>query len=140
MEHAEVELFLCREMPHTGHKRLPERAISRPFRKCAVHIGVVDGGFAIGVCRDREALPLHPRIEHPQDEIEDPMITQFAFRPALGQREVREDKCGELQFGELDGNGRRFRLLCRCAHHAKASFEEFLCELENQIYSYTTIG
>src|SRR5437588_9202211 len=31
MEHAEIELFLCREMPHTGHKRLPERPVSGPF-------------------------------------------------------------------------------------------------------------
>ncbi len=32
MEHAEIELLLCREMPHTGHKRLPERPIIGPFR------------------------------------------------------------------------------------------------------------
>ena len=33
MEHAEIELLLCRQMPDTGHKRLPERAIIRPFGK-----------------------------------------------------------------------------------------------------------
>jgi len=33
MEHAEIELLLNREMPHTGHKRLPERAIIRPSGK-----------------------------------------------------------------------------------------------------------
>jgi hypothetical protein len=52
MEHAEIELFLCREMPHTGHKRLPERPVIGPFGKGAVDGGVVDGGFSIGVCRD----------------------------------------------------------------------------------------
>ena len=30
MEHAEIELLLGRQMPHTGYKRLPERAIIRP--------------------------------------------------------------------------------------------------------------
>jgi hypothetical protein len=33
MEHAEIELLLNREMPHTGHKRLPERAIIGPCGK-----------------------------------------------------------------------------------------------------------
>ena len=27
MQHAEIELLLGREMPHTGHKRLPQRPI-----------------------------------------------------------------------------------------------------------------
>jgi hypothetical protein len=31
MEHAEIELLFGREMPHTGHKRLPERPIIGPF-------------------------------------------------------------------------------------------------------------
>ena len=52
MEHAEIELLLGREMPHTGHKCLPERPIIRPCGKGAVDGGVVDGGFSIGVCRD----------------------------------------------------------------------------------------
>jgi hypothetical protein len=34
---------------------------------------------------------------------------------------VRQDKCGELRFGELDGNRRRCRLWCRGAHDAMAS-------------------
>jgi hypothetical protein len=29
MQHAEIELLLGREMPHTGPKRLPQRAIIR---------------------------------------------------------------------------------------------------------------
>ena len=33
MEHAEVKLLLCREMPHTGYERLPERPVIRPFGK-----------------------------------------------------------------------------------------------------------
>ena len=66
--------------------------------------------FPIGVFRNGQTLPLHPGIEHPQDEVKDAMIAQFALRPPLGHREVREDKCGELPFGELDGNGRGCRL------------------------------
>jgi len=31
------------------------------------------------------------------------MIADFTFRPALGHREVREDKCVELRVGELNG-------------------------------------
>ena len=33
MEDTEIELLLGREMPHTGHKRLPERPIIGPFGK-----------------------------------------------------------------------------------------------------------
>src|SRR5215467_15051909 len=121
MEYAQVEVFLARKMPHTRHKRLPERAVIRPFGKDFVDSGVVDGRFAVGVLWYGQALPLHPRVEHPEDEVKDPIIAQFALRSALGHREVRQDKCGELRFGELDGNRRRYRLLCRGAHDAMAS-------------------
>src|SRR6266699_959478 len=33
MEYAGVKMFLCRQMAHTGHKRLPERPIIGPFGK-----------------------------------------------------------------------------------------------------------
>jgi hypothetical protein len=51
MEHAEIELLLDREMPHTSHKRLPERAIIRPSGKDFVDGRVVDGWLPIGVVR-----------------------------------------------------------------------------------------
>jgi hypothetical protein len=38
---------------------------------------------------------LHTRIEDPQDQIEDAMIAEFAFRPASRHREVGEDKCDD---------------------------------------------
>ena len=123
MQHTNIEVLLGREMPHTRHERLPERSIIHPFRQGAVNIGVVDGGFAISVLREREALPLHPRVEHPQDESEDPMRAQFALWAPLGHREVRQEKCGELGFGELDGNRRRCRLWGYCAHSARTSCE-----------------
>src|SRR5262249_26168315 len=69
MEHAEIELLLCRQMPHTGHKRLPERPIIRPFGKDFVDRRVMNRWFPIGVLRHGQALPLHPRVEDPQDEI-----------------------------------------------------------------------
>src|SRR2546429_7983857 len=81
--------------------------------------------FPSGVCWHRQTLPLHPGVQHPQDEVKDTMIAQFALWPALGHREVRQDKYRELWFGELDGNRCRCRLLCRGAHHAMASWEEW---------------
>ena len=63
-------------------------------------------------------------IEDPQDEVKDAMIAQFALWTALGHREVRQDKCLELRFGELDRDRCRCRLWCRGAHHAMASWEE----------------
>src|SRR5215475_3821405 len=63
-------------------------------------------------------------VEHPQDEVKDAIIAQFALWPTLGHREVRQDKCLELGFGELDRNRRRYRLLGCCAHQAMASWEE----------------
>ena len=49
MEHAEVELFLGGEMPHTGHKRLPQRPIIGPLGKDFVDGRVMDGRLAVGV-------------------------------------------------------------------------------------------
>ena len=125
MEYPGVEVFLCRQMPYTRHKRLPQRPIIGPFGKNFVDSRVVDGRFALGVVRDGQALPWHPRLEHPSDEIDDTVIAQFAFGSPLGHREVREDKCLELRFGELDRNRRRCRLLSRGAHHAMASCEKW---------------
>ena len=84
MQHAEIKLLLNREMPHTGHERLPERAIIRPFGKDFVDGRVVNGRLALGVVRHGQALPLHPGVEHPQDEVKDAIIAQFALWPALG--------------------------------------------------------
>jgi hypothetical protein len=65
MEDAEVELLGIRQMPHTGHERLPERPIISPFREDSVDRRVMDSRFALDILRHRQALPLHPRIEHP---------------------------------------------------------------------------
>ena len=89
MEHAEIEWLLGREMPHTGHKRLPERAIIRPFGKDFVDGRIVNGRLALCIVWNGQALPLHPRIKHPQNEVEDAVIAQFALRSPLGHREVR---------------------------------------------------
>src|SRR5215510_8137340 len=123
MEHTEVKLLLCREMGHTGYERVPERPIIGPFGKDFVDRRVVNGRFPIGVLRHGQALPLHPRVEERQNEVKDAMIAQFTLRTALGHGEVRQDKCGELRFRELDGNRRRYGLWCRDAHSAMASYE-----------------
>src|SRR6266581_4653 len=125
MEHAEIELFLCREMPHTRHKRLPERPVIGPCGKDFVDGRVMDGRFPVGIVRNGYTLPLHPRVEHPQNQIKDPVIAQFALWSPLRHREVRQDKCVELGFGELDRNRCRYRLWCRGAHRARASWEEW---------------
>src|SRR5712691_7972423 len=121
MEHADIELLLFGEMRHTGDERLPERSVIGPFGKGSVDSGVVDGRLALGVFRHRQTLPLHPRVEHPQDEVKETMIAQFALRTPLRHREVREDKCGELHFGELDRNRRGYSLCYVCAHSSLAS-------------------
>ena len=123
MEHAEIELLLDREMPHTGHKRLPERSIIRPSGKDFVDGRVMNGRFAIGVGRSYEFGDRAKPNKASKRPFKDAMIAQFALRTALGHGEVRQDKCGELRFRELDGNRRRYRLWCRGAHSAMASYE-----------------
>jgi len=88
MEYPDVEVMLDREMPHTRHKGLPQRSIIGPSRKHFVDRRIVDGRLALGVVRDGQALPLHARVEHPQNEVEDAMIAQFTLGSPLGQREV----------------------------------------------------
>jgi hypothetical protein len=125
MEYTYIELLLVREMGYTGDERLLERPIIGPFGKGSVDIGVVNVRLASGTFRDGQALPLHPRIHHPQNEVKEAMIADFAPRTALGQREVREDKCGELGFRQLHRDGRCVRIFASCAHHRWASCEEF---------------
>ena len=110
MEHTGVKVLRNRQMPYTGEEHLPERSIIGPCGKDAVDGRVVNGWFPMDIVRYGQAFPLHPGVEHPQDEVEDAIIAQFALRPALGHREVRLDKCDELRLGELDGNRRRYRL------------------------------
>src|SRR5215471_18947663 len=83
MQHAEIELLLGREKPYTGHKRLPQRPIIGPLRKDFVDGRVVNGRFAIGLCRDGQALPLHAGVEHPQNQVKNAIIAQFALRSPL---------------------------------------------------------
>jgi hypothetical protein len=81
MQHAQIELLLTREMPHTGHKHPPQRPIIGPFGKDFVHSRIVNGGFPIGVVRYGQALPLHPRVEHPQDEVRHPPPSGWLDEP-----------------------------------------------------------
>jgi hypothetical protein len=67
-------VVLLRQMPHAGGERLIERAIVSPFREHLVDGRVVDQGGPAGRSGHRHALPLHTRIEDPQDEIEDAVI------------------------------------------------------------------
>ena len=70
----------------------------------------MDHRFPLGVVRHGQALPLHARVEHPQDdEVEDPMNWLRVFRSADASRmgeghrqqgymqSVRSDKGGALR-------------------------------------------
>ena len=85
MEHAEVEVLLCGEMRHAGHERLLERPIIGPFGEGSVNAGVMYGRLAMGVLRDGHALPLHPGLEHPYEQVQEAMIPQLALGTAPGQ-------------------------------------------------------
>jgi len=121
MQDAEIEVILLRQMPYAGDERLIERAIIGLFGDHFVDGHVVDCGGPVACLGYRQALPLHTRIEHPQDQVEDAVITQFAFRPAFGHREVREDKCDELRLGELNRNRCCGGAFCHLAHTEVAS-------------------
>jgi hypothetical protein len=125
MEYAYIELLLVREMGYTGDERLLERPIIGPFGKRSVNVDVVNVRPASGTFRDWQALPRHPRIQHPQNEVKEAMIADFAPRTAPGHREVREDKCGELGFRQLHRDGHCVRIFGSCAHQMRASCEEF---------------
>jgi len=60
MKDTEVELLGFSEMPHTGHERLPERAVIGALRQDLVDGRVMEGWCAMGICRHGPALPWHP--------------------------------------------------------------------------------
>ena len=53
MEYAGVKMFLCRQMAHTGHKRLPERPIIGPFGKRSYWI---PGSYAPALSEKRNSF------------------------------------------------------------------------------------
>src|SRR5258705_5881689 len=65
MEHGRAHACLRRPMAHARNASLPERAIVGPFGKDFVDSRVMNGRFAVGILWYRQALPLHPRVEHP---------------------------------------------------------------------------
>ena len=69
MEDTEIEVLLGRQMPHTGHKRPPQRPILGLLRQDFVDGRVVNGRCPIGLVRHGQALLLHPRVEHPENEV-----------------------------------------------------------------------
>jgi hypothetical protein len=140
MEHAEVALSLCREMPPTRHNRLPERSIIRPSGKDLGDGRIVEGRLALDVVRHGPTLPLHPGVEDPQEEVKDALRAQFALRSPLGHRQGRQEKGRELWVGKLDRNRRRYRLCCHSTPSAMASWEAGGGDLEKRMASDTTRG
>jgi hypothetical protein len=96
---------------------------------------VVNVWFASGVFRHGQALPLHPGVEHPQNEVKEAMIADFAPRTLLGHREVREDKFVEFCFSQLHRNGRDVGMFGGGTHHRRASCEEDGFAPENPDFS-----
>ena len=68
MQDAEIEVALLRQIPHAGDECLIERAIVGPFCKHLVDGRVVDQGGPVTRIGYRHALPLHTRVEDPQDQ------------------------------------------------------------------------
>ena len=85
-------------MRHTGDKGLLKGTVIRPAGKDFVDGGVVDGIGAIRGLRDRQTLPLHAGVEHPQDQIEDTVIAELTLGTPFGHGEVGQDQFGELRF------------------------------------------
>src|SRR5262249_44374489 len=57
-----------------GHHLNPIEGFWRVLKDKIGASVVVDGRFAVGVLWYGQALPLHPRVEHPEDEVKDPII------------------------------------------------------------------
>src|SRR5271167_1211200 len=74
MQDFEIKVVLLRQMPHAGDERLVERAIVSPFREHLIDGRVVDEGGPVARSGYWHALPLHTRIEDPQDQIENAVI------------------------------------------------------------------
>src|SRR5271166_1687503 len=127
-------------MPHTGDKCLFKRSIVGPFRESFVDCRVMDSRLSVGCPWDRQALPLHACVEHPQNEVEDAMIAEFTLRPPPGHRQVRKDKCGELWLGELNGNRRRRWTFGHIAHRKWFVDKHEHLTSESLIVSYNTMG
>jgi hypothetical protein len=105
MQDAAIELVVRCPMPHPGDEGLLKGAVIRPPDEDFVDGRLVEGWLTLGVWRDGQALPLHPCIEHREDEVEDAVRAEFTFGPTLGHREGREEKFRELRGGELTGIG-----------------------------------
>ena len=122
MQDAEIKVVLLPQMLDAGDEGLIERAIVGPSGEHLVNGRVMDHDGAVSTGpRHGQALPLHIRIEHLQDQIEDAVIAEFAFPPAPGHRQMREDKCDKLRLGKLNRNGRRGGALCHLADPGMAS-------------------
>ena len=63
MQHTEVEVFLVRQMLHTGAEGVLQGTVVCPLGKDFVDSGVVDFRLAVVICGHEQALPWHPRVE-----------------------------------------------------------------------------
>jgi hypothetical protein len=89
MQDTEIALVVVRQMSHTGDAGLCKRAVVGPPGEDFVDGRGMAGWLAVGVCGHGQTLPLHARVEHPEDEGEEAMIAEFALGSALGHGEVR---------------------------------------------------
>ena len=80
------------------------------FQEHAAHTArwpaVLSSKGSRGTCIPQGLLTfLHYAFTAHQDEVKDAVIAQFALWTPLGHGEVRQDKCGELGFGQFTGIG-----------------------------------
>ena len=138
VQDAEIKVVLLRQMPHGGDDGLIERAIIGPSGEYFVDGRVMDHGGPVTGTRHCQAFPLHTCIEHPENQIKNAVIAEFAFRPAPGHREVREDECDELRLGELNRNWRCDRAFYHLADPDMLHEKSARLSPEDPITLYTT--
>jgi hypothetical protein len=78
------------------------RSVIGPFGEDFVDGGIVDFSLAVAIYGYGQTLPLHASIQHPQDEVKNPVVAEFALGTAFWHGKVGQDKLIELKFRELD--------------------------------------
>jgi hypothetical protein len=104
--HASIEFFLTRARTDPRHEGPLARPISGPLGNGSVDSRLVDGRLAMRVFRQEPAVPWHPRLESPEEAVQEAMIADFTLRTPCWPRERREDTVVARVCRERHGDGR----------------------------------
>jgi len=85
MQDREVEVVVLLEMCDRGNEGALERTVIRPPGEELVDDRVMKLSMPLGILYDGQLLPLHTRVEHRQNVVEDPLITDLAVWSAIGR-------------------------------------------------------